>query len=372
MPILVPRLAALLVGLLAPPGSAADAPALAEVSAAVLDVFDEPDARSFSPGRLQRGDRVTVRGEAQHGWLAIAPPANSFSWIEQKALGKDESGGRAEVIVPRALVRSGSLGARMPGPPGTTLSQGTMVRLLDLPTLTTGSGRSTRLWRAIATPANEVRYVRAEGIRLLEAPTPPTAEETRVSFNPPGQSPAAPPGESGAAIARIEAAHRAEIRRPVDQWRLGPIRAQYQALLKQSPDPATAQAVRERLEIVARHEEMAEAAREIETILQKSRRRDQVVARVKNRLASAEHRERRPFAAEGMVQSSSRQVNGKRGLALIGPEGAALCFLEIPDGLDAQPMLGRTVGVRGELHYSDELRARLIKVRSMEPLDEEP
>src|SRR5262245_48566146 len=100
-----------------------------------LAVFDRPDERSFGTGRLARGDRVRVRGWIAGGWAAIDPPATTIGWIERASLelgdeveehgahrldpGEPGSGppARAWVVVPRAMVRSGHLGARLPGPP---------------------------------------------------------------------------------------------------------------------------------------------------------------------------------------------------------------------------------------------------------------
>jgi hypothetical protein len=368
LPTLVPLLAALAVGLLAPPDHATVFPAAAEVSAAALEVFDEPDERSYSSGRLRRGDRVTVRDADRAGWIAIDPPADAFDWVERGALGPEEPGRRARVVASGAVARSGRLGARMPGPPRAELREGSLIRLADLPPLVVGAGPSATTWLAIVPPPGEVRHVRVQGVRWVAEPPSPVAE-TRASFNPPS-SPADPlPNDVATAIARIEAIHRAELRAPVETWQMGPIRARYQALLKTVTDPASAKAVHDRLERVARHEEIAEAAREIQTILERSRRRDDELARVRKRLAAAHRPERRPFDAEGLVQSSSRQVEGKRVLALIGPEGTTLAYLDVPDGLDARPLLAQRVGVRGDVHYNEHLRASLITVRSVEPLE---
>src|SRR5262245_15796056 len=60
----------------------------AEVAAANLDVFDQPDDRAYVAGRLQRGDRVRVRAGRSPGtgWLAIDPPSTTICWIEEASL----------------------------------------------------------------------------------------------------------------------------------------------------------------------------------------------------------------------------------------------------------------------------------------------
>ena len=84
-----------------------------------------------------------------------------------------------------------------------------------------------------------------------------------------------------------------------------------------------------------------------------------------------ERRLARPYDAEGLMQPSARKINGQKVFALIGPEGTTQAYLEVPAGLDASPLLSRRVGVRGEIQYSDSLRARLISVRDLDPLEED-
>ncbi len=71
---------------------------------------------------------------------------------------------RARVVVPRAIVRSGQLGARMPGPPWVESPRGTMVQLVDRPPLRMGRGSGATLWFAVVPPAEAACYVRAWGL----------------------------------------------------------------------------------------------------------------------------------------------------------------------------------------------------------------
>jgi hypothetical protein len=54
---------------------------------------------------------------------------------------------------------------------------------------------------------------------------------------------------------------------------------------------------------------------------------------------------------------------------LIGREGRAVAYLDIPPGLDARPLLSKRVGVRGGVRYNESLGSRLIAVRDLEALD---
>ncbi|WP_406693489.1 hypothetical protein V5E97_20880 [Singulisphaera sp. Ch08] len=367
MPWFDPRIAALVLGLLVmgPAGSAADLPRAADVIVPELDVFDEPDDRSVASGRLRQGDRVVVRAVENEGWLTIEPPPGSFLWVEQSAIDPPAGLGPARVDVAETRVRSGILDAKLPGPPRGSLPRGKAVRLIDRPPLIIGK----KTWRAIAPLTCEVRHIRADGVEW--APTSPAAEpaqETRAAFSAEGSLPDPPP-ETAAEIARIELSHRSILRDSIERWRLDSIRQRYEALLKRATDSASTQAIQARLDLVARHEEAAEAARRIEAALEQSRDRDRKLALYLRRLAKADEPQQRPYDAKGMIQPSSRKVDGQKVFALIGPKGTAIAYLNIPAGLDPSQLTARNVGVRGSVRYNESLRAQLITVRDLEPLD---
>jgi hypothetical protein len=157
---------------------------------------------------------------------------------------------------------------------------------------------------------------------------------------------------------------------PIGQWRFDTVRAGYQAILKRAGDnPAVEEALRIRLAGVTRHEQAAQAARTIETILARSRRRDAAVAQVQQRLVAAAETHARGYSAIGFVQPSSRMVEGRKLHALIGSSGGTLAYLDIPPGLDLDPLFSRRVGVRGAAHYNPDLGARLITVRDLEAIE---
>ena len=179
------------------------------------------------------------------------------------------------------------------------------------------------------------------------------------------------PATVAAEIGRVDATYRAILTaQPIGQWRLDTVRAAYQAILKRAGDnPAVEEALRDRLARVTRHEQAAQAARTIETILARSRRRDAEVAQVQQRLAAAERAHTRAYNAIGYVQPSSRMVEGRKLHALIGSSGSTLAYLDIPPGLDLDVLMSRRVGVRGTTHYNPDLGARLITVRDLEAIE---
>ena len=201
----------------------------------------------------------------------------------------------------------------------------------------------------------------------LGAPPSTTADRTMNL----GDLPASLRPDVAAELTAIDVSYRAVLRQPLEQWRLGPIRESYEALRARMTEPDAQATIRARLERVGRHEDASEAARAFQAILERSRRRDREVAAIRSRLVDDDRRLARPYDAEGLMQPSARKINGQKVFALIGPEGTTQAYLEVPAGLDASPLISRRVGVRGEIQYSDALRARLISVCDLDPLEED-
>ena len=61
-------------------------------------------------------------------------------------------------------------------------------------------------------------------------------------------------------------------------------------------------------------------------------------------------------------------IDGRKLHALIGPDGKTIAYLDIPPGLDVESLGSRRVGVRGAVHYNQDLGTRLITVRDLEPV----
>ena len=179
------------------------------------------------------------------------------------------------------------------------------------------------------------------------------------------------PAEIASELERIDATYRAILAsQPMEQWRFETVRVDYQALLKRAGDRLEVEeAIRSRLAGLTRNEQAAQAARTIESILARSHRRDGEVARMRKRLAQLERARARAYDAVGFVQPSARKVDGHKVFALIGGDGSTIAYLDIPPGLDPEPLLARRVGVRGQAHFSEDLGTRLITVRDMEGIE---
>ena len=89
---------------------------------------------------------------------------------------------------------------------------------------------------------------------------------------------------------------------------------------------------------------------------------------MRERLAAVDRHRSLTYHAIGNVQPSSRLLDGRKLHALIGPDGKTVAYLDIPPGLDVEALGAHKVGVRGTVHYNQDLGTRLITVRDLEPV----
>jgi hypothetical protein len=172
-------------------------------------------------------------------------------------------------------------------------------------------------------------------------------------------------------IQAIEAMRRATLaNQPIERWRFETVRKRYLELLKRAgDDPAVEQTIRDNLARLTRHEQAALAARNLRAILDESRRRDREVATLKRRIAAAGRSRARAFSAAGFMQPSAQEVDGRKLYVLIARDGSTVAYLDIPPGLDPDPLVAQQVGVRGVPHFSEDLGTRLITVRDIEAIE---
>ena len=182
-------------------------------------------------------------------------------------------------------------------------------------------------------------------------------------------SPPAVPAELSSEYDWIEAEYQNILKRPIASWKLREVRERFQALLKKAKDAKAQALIQARVDRILRQEDMARSAATFESILEKSRSRDREVILALQNLAAINRPRSRPFTARGLLQASSRQVNGHRVYALIGDEGRPIAYLDVPAGLDARPIVSKRVGVRGSVRYNEGLGTKLIAVRDFETLE---
>jgi hypothetical protein len=159
-------------------------------------------------------------------------------------------------------------------------------------------------------------------------------------------------------------------RQSIARWQMGRVRLNYEEILRKAGgDARVEEAIRARLVGVTRDERAAKAARTIEAILSRSHRRDQEIAAEIERVAVAGRSHARAYSAVGYVQASSRKIDGRKLYVLIGRDGSTVAYLDVPPGLEIEPLLAHRVGVRGDPHFNEDLGSKLITVRDVEKME---
>ncbi len=343
----------------------------ARVTAPSLEVFDAPGGTATRTGRLKQGATVVVRGQSGD-WLEIVPPPGSFSWVDGSAIDEAQDG-RARVISQRAEVRTGRPGARLPGPPGIVLERGREVRLLSRPPLRLGEGRSSREFRAITPPEEESRFVKVAGTDRDEPPEILDDRTRRVTLgvvDPGLDSPLDPPSEVAPALERIEVDHRRALRGSLELWHLEPIRDAYRTLLESQTSPSARSAVQARLDQTERQIRLADDARTLRSALDRGRGRDHDLPSARRPRSDLAKRPRRDYDVRGLLQPSSRQVDGQSVFAIIGPDGSTTAYVVSPPGLEAGRLIGHQVGIRGKPRPRLEFGAKLLEMQDLDDLSD--
>jgi hypothetical protein len=145
-----------------------------------VEVRSGPSDKFYATSKLRQGDRVRLVDSKDPNWLAIQPPAGSFSWIQDRFLER-HSGPYAVVLGSDVPVRIGS--ALVNTPPNVEqvkVQRGTPVVILS----TRGAADTGGTWLPIEPPTQEVRYIPANAVQAS------TTVQQTVSSAPP----AAPAG----------------------------------------------------------------------------------------------------------------------------------------------------------------------------------
>jgi hypothetical protein len=153
----------------------------------------------YPTNELRQGDRVQVVEELPSGWLAIRPPARSFSWINSRFVKSITPTYANNYVVthedyPVPVLIGSSVKTERPTKIGVKLPRGAQVRVIGR-TMSDEEGT----WLPIEPPENEVRYIRKEDVSNPGGPTRTTA----ASSGSAAATPAAPlPPPDGDALWR--------------------------------------------------------------------------------------------------------------------------------------------------------------------------
>lgn len=170
------------------------APYETTVAAPEVEVRSGPSTQFYATVKLRLGMPVRVL-EDKDGWLAIAPPMGSFSWINDRLIDRT---GKVAVVVTEAPVRVGSAVSNVaPTVEQVKLPRGAQVIIVG-EAFTPPDEQPAGKWWPIQPPPQERRYVPKESVRAVAAPVetvaaaPPAAPAADKNTWPtPGAAPAA-------------------------------------------------------------------------------------------------------------------------------------------------------------------------------------
>lgn len=182
-----------------------------------------------------------------------------------------------------------------------------------------------------------------------------------------------PPGlppEVAVELTAIAAEERSIRGQALERWDFAAVRGRYEALLRRADaTPLVRSLIQGRLDQVVRDQAAGQAARDVDRLLRRGNEIDAQITTTQRHLAASRTRTERGFDAQGLLQPTSRQYQGQKVHALIGPEGTPVGYLKIPPGVPVGRYLAKKVGVRGVAHFDEGLGARIISVRDLEILE---
>jgi len=172
---------------IATPGFEKDGWAMAEVVVDSALIHQKPNDVSFITGSVSQGELLWFKSISEDSeWFLVRPEQGALSWILESDISEIHKG-EGRVKSAAARVRPGRVGARLPGPPGLELPQGSTVWLLPREPLVLPQREGLITWRAIEPPVSELRYVRKTNLRPVEKKTAkPESVEGFVAARGPG------------------------------------------------------------------------------------------------------------------------------------------------------------------------------------------
>ncbi len=158
-----------------------DFPYHAYVAVDGAEVVSGPGHRYYSTHRLSRGVKVEIYREEASGWLAIRPPAGSFSWIDAQFVHRDEDDDALGTVAEPTPAWIGTTAERVSEHrQHVTLKADEVVRILGEKQVETDEGEQT--WLKIAPPAGEFRWIHLRDVSrqrpepLVSRPATPEPE----------------------------------------------------------------------------------------------------------------------------------------------------------------------------------------------------
>jgi len=418
-----------------------------------------PGPKYYPTSKLKKGEKVTVHRHDPGGWYMIAPPSDSFSWIQAEHVQRTTPE-KGVLMANNVIVRVGSAFSEDRDVFQRTLSKGDIVEILDQKTFPSDKGPVAMF--KIRPPAHEFRWMAGKALVPSEAPpsgpiagttpgngAPPTTPNTDPFSPSPGmqdlvarppatRSPRPTPSTSPVPDAAMAAeSQRLEqlrdrlkqldkefsktIQNDPTKWRINQIEQGYREIASQTDHPEFAQQLKQRFSAVDRYTKLQQEYVELARLSQESRDRDAALMSLQpgalplnqrpsgtgspaigspnttpleqqqnqtspplsgtnpttspNAVPPAPTAPGQPaparFSGAGILQSAAG-IPGAPAFVLLSPEGRILAFAHPAPGIDLRPWLGHAVGVLGPRGFQPQLRADVIEVQSVQPVNLRP
>lgn len=357
-------------------------------------VYSGPGSDYYATQELSAGTECQVYEELNDGWLAIRPPAGSYSLVLRSAL--DTSDGKvAKVARGGTPSRIGSVLVDKFGSVHVRLDEGELVQLTE------DGSRDGSQWATIAPPAGEFRWIRADDVvRSSQAvnvsatveiepnsATPdewrerPTDESVQQDDQPiraashnaeeEPQPTDAPTTLSLQTSSSFEAQlHELEIqlsRRvagPVNLWIFDDLQRRAAQLVSSATTSAEQQLVENVANRLSRFESIGKRYRSVQSNSDPTT--NSIAAETNSSIAGDSALEH--YDAVGILRPVVSQRGNAPPYALVDDAGQIVTFITPSPSLNLQHHLGQRVGVSGTRGFLPEFRSRNIQTARVAPV----
>jgi hypothetical protein len=394
----------------------------ARVVATGASVHSGPGEKYYPTDTLAQGDLVEVYREKPGGWLAIRPPANSFSWVAAGDL-KLKDGGLAEINKDDVASRIGSRLNDKHNAAQVRLKKGEVVEVLDEQRI----GDET--WYKIAPPAGEFRWIQASLVErtgpvqrvssettMREGGTresktdgastsgnsvsppplisnPPSSSATATLTTPPAaQSAAAPPAPAASEpraagpvaddlsreLSAIELRLSRMVAAPVNLWNTERLERDVAQLLNRSQTPAERDAVQVTLNKINQFAMIGHRANQLPANVAQNGQPPitplpggpAIPTAATAAATPPSPGNAGPYDAVGILRPVVSRRPGAPQFALVDDRGQVLSFITPTPDMNLQPYLGRRVGVVGSRGYIAEFNRAHVTAARVTPLSD--
>lgn len=381
--------------------------------------------------RLKRDAEVMVHRQDPGGWLAIAPPEGSFSWVQARYVTRGD-GDSGTVIEDDIIVFVGSEFGEESSVWQRKLMSGMKVRILGEEDLDTPSGQR-RMFR-IAPPVRERRWIAGDAV--IPADDTVRKEHDQNPFELPSGARRRPTDERPSAVtAPMPSARLQRIRQiRAEQRKLAELDQRFRSMLQQNPTTWDLQGLENdynqlraqvtwrpvagqidlRFPAIDRYRQRQAEYEDFQRLISETERRDaellaaqmgdgdtdvsvsdfasppaKVNVAEANPNGSLLDGPAFPFGGQqaqspsqpmtattgSVIRPNSRYVGAgivqqlpKGGYVLTGPSGRHLARIKGSEAVDLDEFVGKQVGLYGERSFRDDLGSDFIEVSGLEPV----